>query len=121
MGNLISRTDGVRNLIEGFTYDDLGGVGIVRGVGTRLAEGFFEGATYHSRVLGQLKLGDLHAFPASVEGFAERYGILATTFDTQGRAVQMLTVRGEYRGSTGTFEFIKNNRNQIYHRFFKAD
>lgn len=109
--------------IEPVLVEDIiiGGLGVLRGIGSRVAEGFFEGVTYHPRVLGQLKNGDLHAFPASVEGFAAKYGTLTTTFDSKGNVVQMLSVRGEYRGGAGIFEFIKNDRNQIYHRFFKPD
>lgn len=108
--------------IEPVIVEDIiiGGLGALRGI-TRGAAEFFDGAIYHPRVLGQLKSGDLHAFPSSVEGFAAKYGSLTTTFDSRGRAVQMLSIKGEYRGGTGTFEFIKNDSNQIYHRFFRPD
>jgi hypothetical protein len=63
----------------------------------------------------------MHAFPLSVDAFAARNGIVRTVPDSRGAPVQMLTLRGEYKGVTGTFEYIKNKSNEIYHRFFKAD
>jgi len=80
--------------------------------------GFFEGTTLADRVVGQMKLGDNHAFPVSVDAFAEKYGTVSTILDSRGNPVQMLTIDGTYNGAKGTFEYIKNQASQIYHRFF---
>jgi RHS repeat-associated protein len=82
------------------------------------ASTFFDGATLHDRVVGQMKGSDNHAFPASVDTFAAESGVLKTVKDSRNNNVQMLTVGGAYKGADGTFEYIKNQSNQIYHRFF---
>ena len=85
------------------------------------ASAFFSESRYGARVLGQMKQGDAHAFPLSVDTFAARDGIVRTVPDSRGAPVQMLTLRGEYKGRTGTFEYIKNKSNEIYHRFFRPE
>lgn len=49
----------------------------------------------------------------------------STVQDSRGKAVHILTVLGEMEGSTGTvkgtFEYIKNSDNEIYHRLFRTD
>ncbi|MBS0458297.1 MAG: RHS repeat-associated core domain-containing protein [Proteobacteria bacterium] len=84
-------------------------------------EAFFEGTTLADRVAGQMKKGDNHAFPHQVDGFAARDGKVSTAADSRGNPVQMLTVKGGYKGREGTFEYIKNQSNEIYHRFFNPD
>ena len=96
------------------------GPGAIRGVGNSVAK-FCEGTTLADRVVGQMKLGDNHAFPASVDTFAARYGTASTVLDSRGTPVQMLTVDGAYNGAKGTFEYIKNQAGQIYHRFFNPN
>jgi RHS repeat-associated protein len=96
------------------------GPGAIRGVGNAAAK-FFEGTTLADRVVGQMKLGDNHAFPAAVDTFAARYGSVSTVLDSRGNPVNMLTVNGVYNGAKGTFEYIKNQSGQIYHRFFKPN
>jgi hypothetical protein len=81
-------------------------------------EKFFEGATLHARVIKQMETGDYHAFPYSIDELAKRQGTVATVLDSRGTQVQMLTYKGKYDGKMGTFEYIKNSSNQIYHRFF---
>ena len=95
------------------------GPSAIRGVGNAAAK-FFEGTTLADRVVGQMKIGDNHAFPASVDAFAARYGVAKTVMDSRGNPVQMLTVNGSYNGAKGTFEYIKNQSNEIYHRFFNT-
>jgi RHS repeat-associated protein len=85
------------------------------------ASAFFSESRYGARVLGQMKQGDAHAFPLSVDTFAARDGIVRTVPDSRGAPVQMLTLRGEYKGRTGTFEYIKNKSNEIYHRLFRPE
>jgi hypothetical protein len=81
-------------------------------------EKFFEGATLHARVIKQMGTNDYHAFPQAIDELAKRNGTVATVLDSRGKPVQMLTYKGEYDGKMGTFEYIKNSSNQIYHRFF---
>ena len=83
--------------------------GAIRGVGNAAAK-FLEGTTLADRVVGQMNLGDNHAFPASVDTFAARYGTASTVLDSRGNPVQMLTVDGAYHGAKGTFEYIKTKR-----------
>ena len=102
-----------------------GGVGLGASrkvVASEVAEkGFFEGTKLHAKVLGQMKRGDMHDFPRSIDGFAEKFGTRQVVPDSRGNPVEMLQVRGAYRGKEGTFEYIKNQAGEIYHRFFKAD
>jgi RHS repeat-associated protein len=86
-----------------------------------IAGKFFEGTTLNPRVIKQQqKLVDNHTFPASVDGFAAKDGVLKVVPDSRGKPVQMLTVEGAYKGREGTFEYIKNESNQIYHRYFNG-
>jgi hypothetical protein len=89
----------------------------------QLSKVFFEGATYQERVLN--KTDAFHAFPKFVDGVAKEFGKVTYTVDRRGGTVEMLTIRGEMEGSKGlvqgTFEYIKNQKNQIYHRFFRPD
>ncbi len=96
------------------------GPGAIKGVGNAAAK-FFEGTTLSDKVVGQMKLADNHAFPASVDGFAARYGNAFTVMDSRGNPVNMLTVNGVYNGAKGTFEYIKNQSGEIYHRYFKKN
>lgn len=84
-------------------------------------EQFMAGTTLHPRVLEQLLQRDMHAFPSAVEAFGAREGVVSIVPDSRNVPVAKLDIRGEYRGRQGTFEFIKNKSNQIYHRLFKAD
>jgi hypothetical protein len=91
-------------------------------VAVNAAAEFFEGAVLHPRVAGPLmKKLDLHGFPASVDTFAAESGTVTKVVDSRGASVDMLTIKGEYKGITGTFEYIKNQANVIYHRFFRPD
>lgn len=121
-----------RSWRENLTYVAIAmsaGTGLgLRGLNIRIAASeanasysFFSRSRYSLRVIGQMKQGDLHAFPLEIDGFAARYGTVRTVFDSRGAPVKMLTLRGEYRGKTGTFEYIKNKSNEIYHRLFRPD
>ena len=70
-------------------------------------------------VLKQLESGDNHAFPALVDKVAAEFGTVTKTIDKRGAPVDMLTIEGARNGVKGTYEYIKNSANQIYHRFFK--
>lgn len=87
------------------------------------SKAFFEGATYQERVLKQTDA--FHAFPKFVDGVAREFGKVSYAVDRRGGTVEILTVRGEMEGSKGlvqgTFEYIKNQKNEIYHRLFRPD
>ena len=110
---------------DAFVFNLTAGVGgltsLMRGAAVTDASTFFEGATLHQRVLKQLESGDNHAFPTYIDELAKRYGTYTQTVDRRGGAVEMLTLRGSRNGESGTYEYIKNQANEIYHRFFKQD
>lgn len=91
--------------------------------GDKLAAKFFNGSSLSARI-GQ-QTDRFHAFPKSVDAYAAKFGQVKTVADSRGKPVQMLTVRGEMEGTKGpvqgTFEYIKNARNEIYHRLFRPD
>ncbi|WP_440841486.1 RHS repeat domain-containing protein [Pseudoxanthomonas sp. 22568] len=91
--------------------------------GDKMAARFFDGAKYSERILAQTD--KFHAFPAAADGFASKFGEVKFVTDSRGASVEMLTMRGEMQGSKGwvrgTFEYIKNKNNEIYHRLFKPD
>lgn len=91
--------------------------------GDKLAARFFDGAKYSERIFAQKD--KFHAFPAAADGFAARFGEVKRVTDSRGASVEMMTMRGEMQGSKGwvqgTFEYIKNRNNEIYHRLFKPD
>lgn len=71
-------------------------------------------------MLGQIKTGDLHAFPESVKAFQEAGQITKIT-GGDGVVRDMLKIPGEYRGKQGVFEFIKEPDGSINHRLFKPN
>jgi len=85
---------------------------------TNTAEDFFAGTKYTGKVLGQMKKGDFHAFPKSVEGF-QGAGKVTTITGGDGVRRSMLKIPGDYRGRTGVFEFIKEADGTINHRLFR--
>ncbi|WP_234452169.1 hemagglutinin repeat-containing protein [Pseudomonas sp. MF6751] len=88
--------------------------------GNSATDDFFAGTKYTNKVLGQIKTGDLHAFPESVKVFQ---GAGEITKITGGDGVErdMLKIPGEYRGKQGVFEFIKEPDGSINHRLFKPN
>ena len=88
----------------------------------KAASTFFEGASYSSKVLRQMrKVGDIyHAFPKSVDGFATKFGKVITRVGGDGKSYQVLEMQGSYSGKSGVFEYIKNASGEINHRFFKV-
>ena len=88
--------------------------------GNSVAGDFFEGTKYTDKVLGQIKTGDLHAFPESVKAFQEAGQITKIT-GGDGVVRDMLKIPGEYRGKQGVFEFIKEPDGTINHRLFKPN
>ncbi|MDQ3919123.1 MAG: RHS repeat-associated core domain-containing protein, partial [Acidobacteriota bacterium] len=78
---------------------------------------FFEGTQYTNKVLGQMKLGDYHAFPKSVEAFADA-GKVRTITGGDGQLYKVLEIPGGYKKADGVFQFIKNAQGIINHRLF---
>lgn len=62
----------------------------------------------------------LHGFPKSVEGFAAEGGAYSIKMGGDFKLYRWLTVKGSYGNATGTFEFIKDSKGMINHRFFNA-
>ncbi|QAY92217.1 filamentous hemagglutinin N-terminal domain-containing protein [Pseudomonas sp. ACM7] len=93
-----------------------GGVG-AKGVSS-VADDFFAGTKYTDKVVGQIKIGDLHAFPESVKAF-QGSGQVTKITGGDGVVRDMLKIPGEYRGKQGVFEFIKESDGSINHRLFK--
>ena len=84
------------------------------------ADDFFAGTKYTDKVVGQIKIGDLHAFPESVKAF-QGSGQLTKITGGDGVVRDMLKIPGEYRGKQGVFEFIKEPDGSINHRLFKPN
>ncbi len=99
----------------------LGGSNPARGGakgGSAAADDFFAGTKYTDKVLGQIKIGDLHGFPESVTTF-QGAGQITKITGGDGVVRDMLKIPGEYRGKHGVFEFIKESDGSINHRLFK--
>ena len=97
------------------------GPGAIRGIGSSLAANFFQGTSYSSRVLGQMKSGDFHGFPRMVENSAGSGSIATVIQPSTGLPKEMLTIPGSLTGVDGAFEFIKHKSGVIYHRLFRPN
>ena len=63
---------------------------------------------------------DNHGFPRGVEAFEKdgtRY--MKKGSGTDNSWYEHLDIPGSYKGKDGVFEFIKNNKGEINHRFFR--
>lgn len=83
-------------------------------------EKFFAGATLHERVVTQMLKNDAHSWPVAIDKIAVKSGRVFTTVDSRGKSVQMLELKGTRNGVQGTYEYIKNSANEIYHHYFNA-
>lgn len=81
---------------------------------------FFDNTKYTDKVLAQMKSGDFHSFPKSVEAF-ELNGTVSTIKGGDGVLRQMLKIPGEYGTRKGFFEFIKELDGTINHRLFRPN
>lgn len=81
------------------------------------ASNFFDGASYTAKVKQQAASGDYHAFPQSVDGFAQ-HGTVTRIVGGDGITRYKLEIKGSYRGKAGVFEYIKNPDGSINHRLF---
>lgn len=82
------------------------------------SKSFFDNTQYTDKVLGQMKSGDFHSFPKSVEAF-ELNGTVSPLKGGDGIYRQMLKIPGEYGNTKGFFEFIKEPNGMINHRLFR--
>ena len=96
------------------------GKSAIKKIGQHQAKNYFKGAKYTDKVFGQMSHDLLHGFPKSVEGFAAEGGTYSIKMGGDFKLYRWLTVKGSYGNATGTFEFIKDSKGMINHRFFKA-
>lgn len=84
--------------------------------------GFFEGALYTEKVLGQMAnpLDVYHAFPSLVDTLAAESGQVTKIIGGDGATYIKLQVDGAYNGVKGVFEYIKDLAGNINHRYFNA-
>ena len=89
----------------------------LKGVG-----GFFGGAAYTEKVLGQMSNArDLHhAFPLAVDAVAAQAGQITKIIGGDGATYFRLQAEGTVNGVKGVFEYIKNASGQINHRLFNT-
>ncbi len=108
------------SLAGGIVFKTVGkGFGVFSNAVTKSgSKSFFSGTKYTEKVLGQMKMGDNHAFPESVKAF-ESSGSVSKIMGGDGVSRQMLRIPGQYNGRNGYFEFIKEPNGLINHRFFK--
>ena len=90
--------------------------------GKTAQESFFDGTSYTTKVKGQMKKGDFHAFPEEVTAF-ENDGTISKIVGKDGIERDMLEIPGSYRSKDGVFQdgvfqFIKEPDGTINHRFF---
>ncbi len=96
------------------------GKSAIRIIGQHQAKNFFKGATYTDKVVRQMSQDMLHGFPKSVEGFAADCGTYSIKMGGDYKLYRWLTVNGSYGNTPGTFEFIKDSKGMINHRFLNA-
>ena len=90
------------------------GLGIIDDGGTK---SFFDNTQYTDKVISQMKIGDFHSFPRSVEAF-ELNGTVSPLKGGDGIYRQILKIPGQYGNRSGFFEFIKEADGMINHRLF---
>jgi RHS repeat-associated protein len=111
---LIGQSYGEQLAAVGLGRAGLGVLGMFRG-GSQESS-FFDGARFDLKG----KPDPHHNFPEGVAAF-EDAGTMTTFTGGDGRTYVMLEIQGAYRGTTGTFEFIKRaDTNEIVHWFFNS-
>jgi len=78
-----------------------------------------QGTKYLTKVKGQMKRADYHAFPNQVDSFA---GLGKQRKIVSGDGISRLKIEleGFYRGKQGVFEWIIEPNNTINHRIFRT-
>jgi hypothetical protein len=89
-----------------------------KGISKIVRKDFFKGARYSSKVIHQMKQGDMHSFPESVKAF-QHEGKVTKIIGNDGIVRKKLSIQGGYKGHDGNFEFIKEPNGKINHRFFR--
>ena len=97
---------------------------IAKGIGKSMIKreakrSFFKNAKLTQKVESQIASGDMHSFPASVDGYAAKYGKFKYITGEDGNIYFELKLKGGFKGKEGSFEYIKDNKNNINHHFFK--
>ena len=97
---------------------------IAKGIGKSMIKreakrNFFKNANLTQKVESQIASGDMHSCPASVDGYAAKYGKFKYITGGDGKTYFELKLKGGFKGKDGSFEYIKDNKNNINHHFFK--
>ncbi|KWW27451.1 MAG: putative MafB-like protein [bacterium F083] len=91
---------------------------IIKNLNPSFRKSFFDGAMYHNRII-DVKSKDLyHRFPRSVDAF-ESEGKRSMITGGDGNIYERLEIPGEYGQNKGVFEYIKDSKGVIRHRFFR--
>ncbi len=91
---------------------------IKRSIKREAQRNFFNNTRLSQKVETQIVNNDLHSFPASVDGYAAKYGKFRNIIGGDGQNYFKLSLKGGYNGKKGTFEYIKDKNNTINHHFF---
>ena len=95
------------------------GKSVIKKNGKYQAKNYFKGARYTDKVFRQMSRDVRHGFPKSVDGFASEYGRYSIKMGNDFKFYRWLTIEGSYGGRNGTFEYIKDSKGFINHRFLK--
>ena len=93
--------------------------GAARAFSRYQAKHFFKGASYSPKVRNAvMSNADFrHAFPSSVDTYAAKFGEYSSRTGADGTTYKWLTMNGSYKHTSVQFEYIKNNKGIINHRF----
>ena len=83
---------------------------------------FFKDSHYSDKVTKQMEDPNdpFHSFPRSVDGYADKFGVMKDKIGGDGQTYRLLEVEGTYGGRSGIFEYMKDKSGEINHRFFKT-
>lgn len=94
---------------------------IIKKIGTALKSNPLAKIKYTDKVVGQMKQGDYHAFPRSVEAYG-KYGKVTTIKGGDGKKRKKVEISGSYKKKDGVFEFIiEPDGVTVNHRLFKPN
>lgn len=93
---------------------------VIKKIGTHLlSRNPLANIRYTEKVVKQMKQGDYHAFPRSVEAYGKQ-GRVKTITGGDGKKRKLVEIEGGYRGKDGVFEFIiEPDGKTVNHRLFK--
>ncbi|MET3559276.1 hypothetical protein ABID29_002426 [Streptococcus rupicaprae] len=78
-----------------------------------------ENIKYTDKVKRQMKQGDFHSFPETVDSFGAD-GKVTKILGGDGIARIKVEIPGSYKGRNGVFEYIIEPNNTVNHRFFRS-